>query len=260
MHTLHAQLAAAVLALACAAFAPLVPAATPIETRPVKFAKGSSSATLKGTIKGDRTIDYKLRARAGQTMTVALATRHGANYFNVLPPGSNDVAIFVGSTGGNEWTGTLEADGEYTIRVYLMRSAARRNETASYMLTVGVAGAPAAGAAVSDAAKSTDASMRAGMGKFDATGPIPCAQHAGQPMGQCQFGVARAGGGTATVVVTLLDGRKRVIFFEKGKPVGADISQADGSATLRATKESDLHMIRIGNERYEIPDAVVFGG
>jgi hypothetical protein len=102
--------------------------------------------------------------------------------------------------------------------------------------------------------------MRAGMGKFDATGSIPCAQYAGQPMGQCQFGVARAGSGTATVVVTHLDGRKRSIFFEKGKPVGADISQADGKVALRATKESDLHMIRIGDERYEIPDAAVFGG
>lgn len=260
MNTANPRLAAVVLALACAAFAPLAPAAGPIETRPVKFAKGTSSATIKGTLKGDRTIDYKLRARAGQTMTVALGTSNGANYFNVLPPGSNDVAIFVGSSGGNEWTGRLEADGEYTIRVYLMRSAARRNETASYTLTVGIAGAPTQAALATDAAKSTDASMRAGMGKFDATGPIPCAQHAGQPMGQCQFGVARAGGGTATVVVTLFDGRKRVIFFEQGKPVGADLSQADGKATLRATKESDLHMIRIGDERYEIPDAVVFGG
>ena len=28
----------------------------------------------------------------------------------------------------------------------------------------------------------------------------------------------------------------------------------------RATKENDLHLIRVGNERYEIPDAVVLGG
>ena len=260
MNAPTARLAAVVLALACAAFAPLAPAASPIESRPVQFAKGASSATLKGTIKGDKTIDYKLRARAGQTMTVALQTRHGANHFNVLPPGSNDVAIFVGSSGGNEWTGKLEADGEYTIRVYLMRSAARRNETANYTLTVGIAGAPTQATAATDAAKSTDASMRAGMGKFDATGPILCAQFAGQPMGQCQMGVARAGGGTATVVVTRPDGRKRSIFFEKGKPVGADLSQADGNVTMRATKASDLHTIRIGDERYEIPDAVVFGG
>ena len=73
-------------------------------------------------------------------MSVKLKSSNAANYFNVLPPGSQDVAIIVGSSDGNEWSGSLETDGEYTVRVYLMRSAARRNETASYTLTVGIAG------------------------------------------------------------------------------------------------------------------------
>ena len=81
--------------------------------------------------------------RAGQTMTVGLKTDNAGNYFNVLPPGSRDVAVFVGSTDGNDWSGTLSADGKYTVRVYLMRSAARRNETARYTLTVGITGSPA---------------------------------------------------------------------------------------------------------------------
>jgi hypothetical protein len=34
---------------------------------------------VKAAIKGDQTIDYKLRAKAGQTMRVKLATGHGAN-------------------------------------------------------------------------------------------------------------------------------------------------------------------------------------
>jgi hypothetical protein len=105
-----------------------------------------------------------------------------------------------------------------------------------------------------------DSALRAGEGKFDANGKIPCAQHKGQPMGQCDFGVARAGGGYATVVVTLFDGRKRMIFFRMGIPIGADSSQADGYGEFRATKESDLNVIRVGDERYEIPDAVVLGG
>jgi hypothetical protein len=114
-------------AIACALFAASawVLAADAIESRPVHFAKGATSATLKGTLKGDKIIDYKLGAKAGRTMRVTLKTSNGANYFNVLPPGSNDVAVFVGSTGGNEWSGQLATDGEYTIRVYLMRSAGR---------------------------------------------------------------------------------------------------------------------------------------
>ena len=39
-----------------------------------------------------------------------------------------------------------------------------------------------------------DSALRAGQGNFDATGSIPCAQSSGQPMTQCEFGVARAGG------------------------------------------------------------------
>jgi hypothetical protein len=115
-----------------------------IETRTVQFAKGTASATIKGSLKGRQTIDYTLRAKAGQTMSVSLKTSNGGNFFNVLPPGSNDVALFVGSSDGNDWTGVLPADGEYKVRVYLMRSAARRNETASYTLTVGITGAPKA--------------------------------------------------------------------------------------------------------------------
>ena len=105
-----------------------------------------------------------------------------------------------------------------------------------------------------------DSALRAGQGKFDATGNVPCAQYVGQPMGQCEFGVARAGGGYATVVIKRPDGRTRAIFFRMGRPIGADTSEADGYHAFRAEKENDLHFIRVGNERYEIPDAIPLGG
>ena len=89
---------------------------------------------------------------------------------------------------------------------------------------------------------------------------LPCARSIGQPMSQCEFGGARAGGGYATVVIKKPDGRTRTIFFRMGTPIGADTSQADGYPEFRATRENDLHLIRIGNERYEIPDSVVLGG
>jgi heat shock protein HslJ len=105
-----------------------------------------------------------------------------------------------------------------------------------------------------------DSALRAGQGRFDATGPLPCAMTAGQPMGQCEFGVARAGGGYATVVIKKPDGRTRAISFRMGRPIGADLSQADGSQHFRATRRGDAYDIEAGNERYEILDGIVFGG
>lgn len=103
-------------------------------------------------------------------------------------------------------------------------------------------------------------SERAGQGQFDARGSVPCAQRPGQPLGQCQAAVARDPGGTATVVVTRPDGRTRTIFFDKGKAIGADLSQADGNMNFRSSKRGDLYLIEAGNERYEIVEAFVFGG
>jgi hypothetical protein len=123
------------------------------DTRPeqIRFAPGTSGATIKGKIKGYQGIDYRVRASAGQSMTAIFKSSNRSAYFNVLPPAS-DTALFIGSTSGDHFEATLPADGEYTIRVYLMRNAARRHETANYTLQVGMGGkmaaptTPAAGA------------------------------------------------------------------------------------------------------------------
>lgn len=104
-----------------------------------------------------------------------------------------------------------------------------------------------------------DSTERAGRGDFDAHGPVQCAQGK-QAMVQCNAAVARDGGGTATVVVTRPDGRKRFIFFEKGKAIGADLSEADGSQHFHATRKNDMYRIEAGHERYEFIEALVFGG
>ena len=104
-----------------------------------------------------------------------------------------------------------------------------------------------------------DSALRAGQGDFDATGSIPCAMSVGQPSALCEFGVSRAGGGYATVVVKRPGGGTRAIFFQLGRPLGADTSEADWGE-FSATREGDLNLVRIGEERYEIPDAVVLGG
>lgn len=105
-----------------------------------------------------------------------------------------------------------------------------------------------------------DSALRAGQGDFDANGSIPCSSDGSPPREECQFAVARHGGGYATVVITRPDGRTRAIFFMLGVAVGADTSEADGYHDFGAEKIDDVHHVRVGPERYEIVDAVVLGG
>jgi hypothetical protein len=111
-----------------------------IREQQVQFKKGTSATSIKGKIKGDQTVDYLLTAKAGQTMVAKLTTSNRSAYFNVLPQGAGE-AIFIGSSAGDKFEGALPADGTYAIRVYLMRNASRRNETANYRLDVSIKGA-----------------------------------------------------------------------------------------------------------------------
>jgi type IV secretory pathway VirB10-like protein len=94
---------------------------------------------------------------------------------------------------------------------------------------------------------------------YHATGEIPCAMGADQPTGTCPFGVKREGNGSGMVTVTKPDGRTRTIFFKDGTATGADTSEAD-PGEFSAEKKDDVSIVRIGDERYEIFDAVIFGG
>lgn len=224
-----------------------------IETRPVQFKKGASVATIKGTLKGDQTIDYSVQGKAGQTMHVRFKAGNASAYFNVLPPGSTGEAIFIGSTSGNEWTGTLSADGEYRIRTYLMRSAARRNERSAFTLTVGV-GASAAAAGALGAAPAADAKVKGT--PYHAKGTLPCAAGKEAPGAkECEFGVIRGKPGRAELHVSYPGGKPRVLTF-----IGDTVS-ADGGARVKAAKNGDLWSVEVDDsEHYRVPEAVINGG
>ncbi|MGD9656691.1 MAG: SH3 domain-containing protein [Methylocystis sp.] len=103
-------------------------------TKRVAFSDGG--AKIKGRIRGYQYVDYVFPAGAGESLTVSLTTSNDANYFNLLAPGETQTAFFIGSTSGDNYEGAAPTSGDYTARVYLMRSAARRGETARYMLTI----------------------------------------------------------------------------------------------------------------------------
>ncbi|HYI97664.1 MAG TPA: hypothetical protein VEX68_29260 [Bryobacteraceae bacterium] len=106
---------------------------------PVQFDSGASSKVISGSIKGYETVNYVLKARAGQTMTVKLAAKNASTYFTVIEPGA-DSALHHGTMSGNTFQGTLKTSGDYRVKVFMMRNAARRTEVSAYTLTLSVTG------------------------------------------------------------------------------------------------------------------------
>jgi len=136
----------------------------------VQFELGKNNAVIESSISGYATVDYVLGARQGQYMNVSMASDNGANYFNILAPGEDQVAIFNGSINGNQYEGVLPESGDYKVRVYMMRSAARRNEVAHYRLETIISSAEQQTEVSKNKEISPDAAERAGMGDFDANG------------------------------------------------------------------------------------------
>ena len=125
------------LLLAALVFATPAWSADPVHKENVELTAGTNTHSVKGKIKGYATAEYTLTGKAGQTLSVELKTNQPSNYFNIRQAGQ-DEALFIGSTSGNSFQAKLPADGEYTVQVYLMRNAARRNAVAVYTLEIGL--------------------------------------------------------------------------------------------------------------------------
>jgi len=224
-----------------------------IRTERVQFAKGATSAVIKGQVKGSGDVDYLVQAGAGQTLTVSLKVSNRMNYFNVLPPGSKDVAMYAGQT-GEDFKGVLPTDGDYTIRVYLVRAAARRNESSKYTLTVSVTGK-----ALEPTPSSKDAVIHGT--PCHASAKITCVPYIekfrDKKQQECEAFVIRRGfDGTATVEIPQENSIPRSILFVKGKPVASDSPYPVTSSR----KDDRTIVVFDADERYEIPDAFIFGG
>ena len=215
----------------------------------VQLPKGKNSTNISGRIRGHRYIDYRLRAGAGQMMKVSLKGSNNANYFNVLPPESSDAAMAIGEFGGNRFDGMLPDDGVYTIRVFLMRSAARRNQSSDYVLSVAIEGKP-----LPPTAAKVDA-MIPGT-RYHASSIVPC-EPAYTQARECEALVIRRGhDGTATVELRWDKAWKRRILFVKGEPKVADVPQA----MTYTRNERGWKVTFNGDEHFEIPEPMLYGG
>ncbi len=114
--------------------APSAVAESHTRTERICFENGANGAVVENSITGYETADYVVNARKGQYMNVGITTDNASNYFDILAPGEDEAALFKGSIGQNRYEGILPESGDYKVRVYLMRSAARRNETGIFRL------------------------------------------------------------------------------------------------------------------------------
>ena len=215
----------------------------------VDFASGATSHVIKGQVKGFAYVDYPLHAGAGQTLSVEMKSSNASNYFNINPPGS-EMSLFIGSTSGSRFSGVLPVEGDYTVRVYLMRNAARRNESGNYTLTLGLTGQLLM---ATPAAK--DALIPGTL--FHASAKIACAPPFSAKETTCEAFVIRRGfDGTATVEIRWGDGLKRRILFVKGQASASDAPDA-----ISVVRKGDVNVVSLGSsERFDIPDALIFGG
>jgi len=242
-----ASIAAGLLAISLQAGSGVAQAA--IESQRVAFPAGAASTSLKGQLKGDQSVDYILRAGAGQTMTVELKGSNLQNYFNVIAAGT-DTALFIGSSSGNSFRGLLPSDGDVRVRVYLMRPAARRHEASSYSLHIGISGVPLA-----PLSPSRDALIPGT--PYHASAEVPYRSGRSGKAASCKASVIRRANNSATVVVTNPEGQKRQFLFVNGKAVASDQPEK-----LMVQKRGDVSVLSLGEnfERYEIVDALVVGG
>jgi hypothetical protein len=116
-------------------FSSLVSAAAQSNPQRIRFARGHSSTTISGSIAGFDTKDYVIGARAGQEMTVRLKSSNPGAFFVIYS--INGRATDMNET--TEWSQRLSESGDYLIRVFMMRSAARRKgAVASYTLSISI--------------------------------------------------------------------------------------------------------------------------
>ena len=101
----------------------------------IHFARGRSSIIVSGRIAGFDSKDYIVGANAGQQMTLRLKSSNPGAYFVIYS--INGRATDMSET--TEWSERLSESGDYLIRVFMMRSAARRKgAVARYTLSIGI--------------------------------------------------------------------------------------------------------------------------
>jgi hypothetical protein len=101
------------------------PRADRVIPKQIRFPRGRTTAVIRETIRLCTGHEYRLRARAGQTMTVHLATGNKTSFTLWTPTGDTPE----GADGAKDWSGELPETGDYTVNI-------GTDATAAYTLEV----------------------------------------------------------------------------------------------------------------------------
>ncbi|MXU63937.1 SH3 domain-containing protein [Oceanomicrobium pacificus] len=105
-------------------------------------ASADGVVVLEDAVRGYEITDYLVPLAEGQTLRVTAEAGDPPAYMNLIAPGQKDVAFFIGASEGDSYEGRTDRTGNYKLRLYQMRSAARRGEVAPYTLRLETEGAP----------------------------------------------------------------------------------------------------------------------
>jgi len=102
------------------------------KTQRVRFARGRTTAILKGAVVRGTQDRYILGARAGQTMIVHISSREKNADFLIQDPNGTAVEGMDDGLADTDWTGELPVSGDYSIFV----SPTRGNATYTLEVTI----------------------------------------------------------------------------------------------------------------------------
>ena len=88
---------------------------------------------------------------------------------------------------------------------------------------------------------------------------IACAQESGEALGQCTYSGKRDAKGKTTVTVAFANGFKRGLFFKDGKFLKGSVTMSGVGTDTDWTLEDGTHIIRVDDQRYDVPDTLVTG-
>lgn len=239
-----------------------------MKTERVTIRAGQSSAEISRSIRGRETIDFLVNAREGQRLVVSMTSNNASANFNLIAPGEQDVAFYIGSNSSpvNSFNGTVPRSGDVRIRVYLYRAAALRGERADFKVSLLVTGAASGAAQLPGTTPETGgvagqlpADNLVPGTHYNATGNLSCQARITSRVTDCRYGVMRFGAGSAAVVISKTDGRTRTLVYRQGVPVGFDQGAQDRTR-MTWSREGYLTKVRVGAEQYFVPDAIVTGG